>query len=214
MHYWTSLRNKLMKKGMTHEQASRIVVSMARKSALKDSDGDGVPDVVDCDPKNPKKQDEYKVFPLKDGYQIIARWEKTRNGFRHVAVLMKDGYEIGKAKANYLNRTWESYEYQSVIHELLDDSETLSEKQKKEFKELASGKAHKEVEEKFGTIARVAKLGEIFGTTPKEKTDWKKRMLKAGLPALDFPEDWDTLTEDEKERRLNAVIAHLQKKES
>ena len=36
----------------------------------------------------------------------------------------------------------------------------------------------------------------------------KKRMLKAGLgEGLDFPEDWNTLSEDEKEIRLNKVVA-------
>jgi len=58
----------------------------------------------------------------------------------------------------------------------------------------------------FKTVAMVAKMGEIFGDTQKEKNDWKLRMLKAGINGLDIPSDWDTLTEGEKERRLNKVI--------
>jgi hypothetical protein len=38
-------------------------------------------------------------------------------------------------------------------------------------------------------------------------------MLKAGLgnAGLEIPADWDTLSEDEKTRRLDAVIAELHK---
>jgi hypothetical protein len=64
----------------------------------------------------------------------------------------------------------------------------------------------------FGIVSAVAKLGEIFCDNQKDKNDWKKRMLQAGLPALDVPEDWDTLSEDEKERRLNGVIGILNEK--
>ena len=65
-----------------------------------------------------------------------------------------------------------------------------------------------EKENPLRSIAMVAAFGEIFGTTKKEKNDWKARMLKAGLGGrgLSMPEDWDTLTEEEKERRLNGAI--------
>jgi hypothetical protein len=58
----------------------------------------------------------------------------------------------------------------------------------------------------------VAKMGEIFGQTEKEKNDWKARMLKAGLggKGLEMPDDWDTLTEKEKKRRLDMVIKMTQ----
>jgi hypothetical protein len=61
------------------------------------------------------------------------------------------------------------------------------------------------------TVAMVAALGDIFGRDKKESNDWKARMLKAGIPegALHMPEDWDTLDEEEKERRLNGAIAAL-----
>ena len=66
----------------------------------------------------------------------------------------------------------------------------------------------------FKSIAMVAKMGEIFHTGDKKAVnDWKVRMLKAGLSSrgLEMPEDWDTLTEEEKEKRLNAVIGELNK---
>jgi hypothetical protein len=52
----------------------------------------------------------------------------------------------------------------------------------------------------------VAKLGNILCESTESRNAWKKRMLKAGIPMLNFPEDWDSLSETEKERRLNAVI--------
>jgi hypothetical protein len=45
----------------------------------------------------------------------------------------------------------------------------------------------------------------------KEQNDWKARMLKAGLgnAGLQMPEDWESLDEQTKEARLNAVISVL-----
>jgi hypothetical protein len=60
--------------------------------------------------------------------------------------------------------------------------------------------------------ANVAALGEILaGDSKKEKNDWKKRMLVAGLEnkGLIMPADWDQLSEDDKEKRLNGVIEVL-----
>jgi len=59
------------------------------------------------------------------------------------------------------------------------------------------------------SIAMVSAIGEIFCKEKKDKNDWKLRMLKVGLEnkGLSVPDDWETLTEDEKERRLNGVIA-------
>jgi hypothetical protein len=59
------------------------------------------------------------------------------------------------------------------------------------------------------TVSTIASLGDIFTDTKKESNDWKLRMLKAGLEnrGLCVPEDWDTLTEEEKQKRLDGVIA-------
>lgn len=63
------------------------------------------------------------------------------------------------------------------------------------------------------TIAMVAKLGDIFGETQKQKNDWKARMLKAGLEnsGLIIPDDWDQLDEDTKQARLDGAIGELAK---
>ena len=55
------------------------------------------------------------------------------------------------------------------------------------------------------SASMVAMFGELLCDNQKEKNDWKKRMLDAtGL--LDFPEDWDELSEDEKQTRLDKAI--------
>lgn len=45
--------------------------------------------------------------------------KKTSYGFKHEAELFKNGSFINKAKCTYYNRTWERYEYESVIKEVL-----------------------------------------------------------------------------------------------
>jgi len=55
------------------------------------------------------------------------------------------------------------------------------------------------------TVSTIALLGEIFGKTDKEKNDWKKRMLGT-IHGLSFPDDFDTLPEKERSRRLDGVI--------
>lgn len=58
------------------------------------------------------------------------------------------------------------------------------------------------------TTASVMAMGAFFASDKKEENDWKVRMLKAGMgdKGLIMPDDWDELTEEEKERRLNSVI--------
>lgn len=61
----------------------------------------------------------------------------------------------------------------------------------------------------LNTVGMVAAFGELLaGPTTKDKNDWKQRMITAGVPegTISFPEDWDSLGEDEKELRLNGVI--------
>ena len=61
----------------------------------------------------------------------------------------------------------------------------------------------------FKSVAMVAAIGNVLCDNKKDKNDWKLRMLKAGLEnkGLSVPEDWDTLTESEKEKRLDGVIS-------
>jgi len=159
------------------------------------------------------------LFKINDKISVVARYEKTRNGFRHVADLYVNGELIDSAKVNYLNRTWEVYDFQTVLQKVIEKTSWLSDEEKKKGLEFAKDYENverKRVEKKFGTIGAIAKMGEIFGQTEKEKNDWKTRMLKAGLGSsgLEMPEDWETLSEEEKKRRLDGVIGVLSEKKS
>lgn len=154
-----------------------------------------------------------KAFRINDNMEIVAEADKTRNGFKHTATLFVDGRPVDKATAHYLNRTWESYEYQTVIDDLINKSSYIPKDQKEILKEKFAGKSHEEIQRKFGTIGNIASLGEIFGKTKKEKNEFKLRMINAGLgKGFQVPENWNELSEDEKEIRLNKVIKELQKK--
>lgn len=61
------------------------------------------------------------------------------------------------------------------------------------------------------SVAMVAMMGDILCKDQKAKNDWKTRMLKAGLDGrgLIMPEDWESLSEAEKERRLDGSIKIL-----
>jgi recombinational DNA repair protein RecT len=59
-------------------------------------------------------------FKLNDEYSIVCEAQGTRNGFRHVAILFKNGAEIDRDKVNYLNRTWERWTFETVIKRLIE----------------------------------------------------------------------------------------------
>ena len=77
-----------------------------------------------------------KMFKLDDNFSIECETKNTRNGFCHRAVLLCNGCEREKAKCNYLNRTWESFPYETVILRLVDAcfSETESKKYRETVK--------------------------------------------------------------------------------
>jgi hypothetical protein len=149
-----------------------------------------------------------KIFQVNEHISFVCDWAKTRSGFKHVATFVRDGREQAKVKICYYNRTWESYEYQSVLQKLAGQIHLTEEEHRLVDSYI---KNYKEDDSFFNTIGLVASLGSILCDTKKEQNDWKTRMIKAGLGnmGLDIPADWDTLTEEEKEKRLNSVIGVL-----
>ena len=150
-----------------------------------------------------------KVFKITKELEIVCNSVNTKYGFKHLATLFKDGEEVQDGKCTYQNRTWERYEFQSVLSNVVEKAvknKLLSEEEEKICREFIQG--DQTDWSGFKATAMIAQLGEVFADTKKEKNDWKTRMLKAGLEnkGLMIPDDWDELDEDEKERRLNGVI--------
>jgi predicted 3-demethylubiquinone-9 3-methyltransferase (glyoxalase superfamily) len=63
-------------------------------------------------------------------YLIVNQWIKTRNGFKHESSLLtqtdnfneKEYYtERLTTKFNYTNRTWESFQYESIMKKLIGE---------------------------------------------------------------------------------------------
>ena len=71
--------------------------------------------------------------------EFINNYGSTRNGFFHKSKLFFKGELIGEARASYLNRTWESYPYQSVMKQAVRNAiegEILRIKTEKQIKRL------------------------------------------------------------------------------
>ena len=157
-----------------------------------------------------------KTFKINDKYEILCESLHTKNGFKHEAKLFRTGLSgttvcIEKAKICYYNRTWESFEFESVIYDLLKKSKIMTIEQINEYVKLLQKNNMEEINKQFSFIGTIAKMGEIICNDQKEKNDWKTRMIKAGFPGISIPEDWNELSEEEKEKRLNNVINELQK---
>ncbi len=73
-----------------------------------------------------------RTFKIDENTLIVCNSEGTRSGFRHTANLMINGYQQGVAKICYLNRTWEKFEFQSVMEKLIKVTD-LTPEQKSTF---------------------------------------------------------------------------------
>jgi hypothetical protein len=153
-----------------------------------------------------------REFNLGNGIIVKCDYKKTRSGFKHIAELYKDNILLTECKICYLNRTWESYNFQSVLLKAIEKTAEFSKAEKEKYRQMALSPEFSKADlSEFKLIANIARMGEVLTEPQKEKNDWKVRMLKAGLEnkGLIMPEDWEILSEAEKEKRLNKAIAEL-----
>lgn len=157
------------------------------------------------------KMGAMRIFKITEKIEIVCRSESTRSGFRHLATLFIDGKEVVDAKCTYQNRTWEKFEFQSVLSKVVDKA-SLSEEDKKLCEKFIEG--DQTDWSGFNAVRGVAMLGDMMCDNQKDKNDWKTRMLKAGLEnkGLIMPDDWDKLDENVKEKRLNMIIKMIEEK--
>lgn len=71
-----------------------------------------------------------RLFTINDEIIILCKSESTRYGFRHLAFLFRNGYEIDSTKVCYYNRTWERWTFESVIEKLIHKSKEINEAEK------------------------------------------------------------------------------------
>jgi len=143
-----------------------------------------------------------KIFKLSKELSVVCNSKKTRNGFKHEASLCRSGRDISTAKICYYNRTWEAFEYESVLRKIIK-ANFAGKDQKKYLNKIKLVDSRRASPLKSAAV--VAGLGNMLCKTLKEKNAWKKRMLST-QQGLNFPEDFDNLPEKEKERRLDGVI--------
>ncbi len=156
-----------------------------------------------------------KTYNFGEGYQVICRSERTRYGFRHLCELTKDYNVLAKTKACYYNRTWEAYEFQSVIHSAINaafDNRTRAQQKKgmepdpriKQFHDEVDNIALGRESKRFDSLKMVCAVGALLTSNPEERAKWDKRMLST-IPGIDFPDDFDQLPVEEQQKRLDAA---------
>jgi hypothetical protein len=159
------------------------------------------------------KRTGYKTFKLDRNVTIECNSYVTRYSWGHEAELYINGHMESCKKITYYNRTWESYTYQTILRNIVEgvSNKLIDKKRKLEYVAIIQNENFSQDKDIFKSIALVAKMGELLTTDKKEANDWKVRMLKAGLQdkGLIMPEDWPTLSEPEKEKRLNGAIEQL-----
>jgi len=61
-----------------------------------------------------------EIFNISQFLTVVCEWKKTRTGFKHEATLVRDRQEAEKVKICYTNRTWERFEFDSVLVKLAE----------------------------------------------------------------------------------------------
>jgi hypothetical protein len=154
-----------------------------------------------------------KTYNFGEGYQVNCRSEKTRYGFRHLCELTQNYNVLAKTKACYYNRTWEAYEFQSVIHQAIQavfDNRTRTQQKKgqeinplvKQYCDEIDARARGEEAKRFDPVKMAVAFGALLTDNPEERANWDKRMLST-IPGIDFPDDFDSLPVEEQQKRLD-----------
>ena len=71
-----------------------------------------------------------KIFNFDKVFSVVCNFVSTRNGFKHTATLCKNGISIYSTKVCYLNRTWERFEYETILEKVIGENFTGTEKEK------------------------------------------------------------------------------------
>ena len=116
------------------------------------------------------KQYDVRYFTAKvNGKEIKFRCytTDTRCGFCHTAHYVGWEYEITDTKASYYNRTWERFEYESVLKRAID--KLPKEIRQQVYDQIIDHKAAEEAKEAEEMVERFQKLHESLSDENKER---------------------------------------------
>lgn len=116
------------------------------------------------------KQYDVRYFTAKvNGKEIEFRCytTDTRCGFCHTAHYVGWDYELTDTKASYYNRTWERFEYESVLKRAIEKLPT--EVRQQVYDQIIDGKAAEEAKEAEEMVEKFQKLHESLSDENKER---------------------------------------------
>lgn len=164
-----------------------------------------------------KKFYNIKTAELSATVSINFMTQDTSYGFRHLAELTERtgtgaDYKVSetKAKSTYYNRTWESFDYESVGHKVIQKhfDKNTAEVYCGLLDSWGNGESEKQTAGLFNMVNLAMTAGSILTDSQAEKNAWDKKMLSA-MPGVSFPDNWDTLSEEEKTKRLDQVKSFI-----
>lgn len=113
---------------------------------------------------------QFKTIANGNEYEFVCDSHNTRNGFNHECELFVNGKYEASGKCVYYNRTWEKYDYQSVMYNTISNLiEEREENLKRQFK-AANGyvnltqKRKAEFEQVLNTDSEIIELRQVKET--------------------------------------------------
>ncbi len=73
------------------------------------------------------------IFNINENMDIVCLFKATRNGFKHEGWVEIGGIKSEKIKINYLNRTWERYEFETLLSKILGKTLLFTVEEKNEI---------------------------------------------------------------------------------
>lgn len=145
-----------------------------------------------------------KTFNINPEISITCEYKDTRSGFKHTAKLYTNGHYTTEVKVCYINRTWEAFEFDTVLDKLAKKANLPI------ISDFVKNRTRDSGTNLLKTVSNIAMLGSLLFDNEKDQNKFKANILKRAVNA-DFPDDFESLTEAEKSKRLNDAIESLTK---
>ena len=158
---------------------------------------------------------EYKLTPQYDSKKSFYGKAKVRNENGKTILRSYDTdvavIENGKPKVYGTYSSTTLKHIKEFLKQKGFKAETKEQILKDYGKEEKEETSNKQESSHLKTVYATAKMGDIMYQNQKERNDYKYRILKAGLGnrGLFFPDNWNELSENEKEKRLNLALEQI-----